>query len=82
VISASSESPWLRTSGRGLVVLGAAAHHSPQGGVEAEAFGVVDILLAGQPAIDRRAEEGEQAVAGELVKSRAGLKWLRGPIDW
>src|SRR5262249_34377964 len=34
---------------------------------EAEAFGVVDILVAGQPAVDRLAEEGEQAVPGVLA---------------
>ena len=48
--------------GSGLVVLGTATDHGPQGGIEAEAFGVVDILVAGQPAVDRLAEEGEQAV--------------------
>ncbi len=50
------------TGGRGLIVLGAATDHGPQCGIEAEAFGVVDILVPSQPAVDRLAEEGEQAV--------------------
>jgi hypothetical protein len=41
------------------VVLGAATDHGLQWGIEAEAFGVVDILVAGQPAVDRLAEAGE-----------------------
>ena len=54
-----------------VCVLGPAADHGPQGGIEAEAFGVVDILVAGQPAVDRLAEEGEQAVL--RVLSGAGV---------
>ena len=46
----------------GRMVLGAATDHGSHGGIEAEAFGVVDILIAGQPAVDRLTEQGEQAV--------------------
>ena len=53
------------------LVLGAATDHGPHGGIEAEAFGVVDILVAGQSAVDRLAQEGEQAVLGVL--SGAGV---------
>ena len=56
------------------VVLGPAADHGPHGGIEAEAFGVVDILVAGQPAVDRLAQQGAQAVLGVL--SGAGVVQL------
>jgi hypothetical protein len=41
------------TGGSCRMVLGAAADHGPQGGIEAEALGVVDIFVAGQPAVVR-----------------------------
>jgi hypothetical protein len=39
--------------GSGLSVLCPTADHGSYGGIEAEAFGVVDILVAGQAAEDR-----------------------------
>src|SRR5262249_3713295 len=64
--------------GSGLVVPGAAAHHGPQGGIEAEAFGVVDVFVAGQPAVDRLAEQGQQAVLRVLSGARV-VQASRGP---
>src|SRR5262249_43296592 len=59
------------TGGSRLVVLGATTEHSSQGGIEAKALGVVDILVASQSAVDRLAGEGQQTVWGVL--SRAGV---------
>jgi hypothetical protein len=46
------------------LVLGAAAHHDSQGRIETEAFGIVDILVAGQLAVDRLAQQGRKSVLG------------------
>src|SRR5262249_33429946 len=45
------------------------ADHGPQGGIEAEALGVVNVFVAGQSAVDRLAEEGQQAVLGVLPRA-------------
>ena len=37
----------------------------PQGGIEAEALGVVVALMVGQPAVDRLAEQGQLELAVE-----------------
>src|SRR5262249_31563657 len=56
-----------RAGGGGGGVLGpAAAQHGSHSGIDTEALGVVHVLVAGQPAIDRLAEEGPQAVLGVL----------------
>jgi hypothetical protein len=38
--------------GSGRVVLGAATDHGPERGIEAEAFGVVDIFVATQATVE------------------------------
>src|SRR5262249_30722532 len=58
------------TGGSCRVVLGAAADHGPQGGIEAEAFSIVDVFVASQATVDGLAEESQQAVLG--VQSGAG----------
>ena len=58
-------------SGSSLGVLGPTADHGPQGRIEAEAFGVVDVFVAGKSAVDALAEEGQQTVLGVLP--RAGV---------
>src|SRR5262249_59323232 len=57
--------------GRRRVVLGPASYDGSHGGIETEAFGVVDIFIACQAAVDRLTQHGEQAVLGVL--SGAGL---------
>lgn len=59
------------TGGDRCLVLGPATDHGSQGGIETEAFGVVDILVASQSAVEGLAEEGQQAVLGVL--SGAGI---------
>jgi hypothetical protein len=46
--------------------LGPATHHRPQGGIEAEALGVVHIFIACQAAVDRRPQQRRQGVLGVL----------------
>src|SRR6516162_2019333 len=58
------------TGARCGVVLGSAAHDGSHDGIEAEAFGVVDILIAGQAAVDRLAQQSCQAVLGVLSGAR------------
>ena len=41
------------TGGRRGLVLGPATHDDPQRGNVAEALGVVNVFVAGQPAVDR-----------------------------
>src|SRR5262245_28859355 len=48
----------------------------PHRRIEAEAFGVVDILVAGQPAVDRLAQQGSETVPGVLP--RAGVVQAAG----
>jgi hypothetical protein len=62
-----------------LVVLGAAADHGPQGGIEAEARGVITVLVAGQAAVDRSADEGEKAMLA--VVSGCGYFVSRSPLN-
>lgn len=52
--------------GSRLDVLGPATHHRPQGGIEAEALGVVHIFIACQAAVDRLPQQRRQGVLGVL----------------
>jgi hypothetical protein len=47
-------------------VLGPATHHRSQGGIEAEALGVVHIVIACQAAVDRLPQQRRQGVLGVL----------------
>src|SRR5262249_38753428 len=49
-----------------------ATHDDSHRGVVAEALGIVDIFIAGQPAVERLAKESQEAVLGVLP--RAGVK--------
>ena len=51
----------------GALVSGPAAHHGSHGGIDAQALGVVDILVAGQSAVDRLPEERGEAVLRVLA---------------
>ena len=53
------------------MVLGPATHDGSQRRVEPETFGVVDILVAGQSAVDRLPQQSRQGVL--LVLSEAGV---------
>jgi hypothetical protein len=53
------------------VVLGPAAAYDPHRRIETEALGIVDVFIADQPAVDRLAEEGRQAVLRVLSGARA-----------
>jgi hypothetical protein len=53
------------------LILGAGTGHGPQGGIEAEALGVIDILVARQATVEGLAGQSQQAVLGVL--SGAGL---------
>src|SRR5262249_41610135 len=57
--------------GSSRLILGAATDHGPQGGIEAEALGIIDILVARQATVEGLAEQSQQAVLGVL--SGAGL---------
>jgi hypothetical protein len=52
--------------GRRRVVLGPAAHDGSHGGTDTEAFGVVDIFIACQAAVDRLPQQRRQGVLGVL----------------
>jgi hypothetical protein len=58
------------TGGRRRMVLGPAAHHGSHGRIEAEAFGVVDILVSGQAAVDRLTQQRCQGVLSVLSGAR------------
>jgi hypothetical protein len=65
--------------GSGRLVLGAATDHGPHRRIEAVAFGVVDILVASQPAVDRLAEKGKEPVLGILPGAGVVQAGRRGP---
>ncbi len=62
--------------GGGRLILGRTTDHDPQGGIEAEALGIIDIFIAGQTAVERWAKESQQAVLSVLP--RAGVKQVAG----
>lgn len=53
------------------LVLGAAADYDPQRGIDTEAFGIVDVFVAGQSAVEGLPQQGEDAVLG--VAAGAGI---------
>ena len=56
--------------GSGLVVLGAATDHNPQGGIEAEVLGVVDILVPRKTPEHGLAQHADQGMTTVLAGTR------------
>jgi hypothetical protein len=54
--------------GGGRVVLGLATHDGSQRRIDTEAFGIVDIVLARQAAVDRLPQQGRQGMLRILLR--------------
>jgi hypothetical protein len=68
------------------LVLGSATRHVPQGGIDAEALGIVHVFVAGQTAVNRLPQSGGQRVLGALagagVVCSCGKSWSVTGITW
>jgi hypothetical protein len=66
------------TGGGCRLILGPATDHDPQRGIAAESLGIIDILVAGQPTVERLAQESQEAVLGVLPSARVVQAGRRG----
>jgi hypothetical protein len=63
------------------LVLGPTTDHDPHRGIEAETLGIIDTLVAGQPTVERLAQESQEAVPGVLPGACA-TKRDDGMSEW